>query len=172
MSGLAAMREVTSRADVDLTVVRPLLGVWRHEINKYVRKHHLKFREDASNKNSNPMRNRIRHRVIPYLEKTMSRNIRRNIWRTAMIASEEESFFEMLLPTNLAALAVEPLREMSTALQRRTVRHWLRHANVPDIGFHLIERVRELVDSAASIAKTNLPRDRHVRRRAGRLFIE
>src|SRR5207248_3556492 len=70
-AGLAAMREVSTRCidDVGLTIVRPLLGVWRKEIDNYVRKHRLTFREDASNKNLNPLRNRIRHRVIPYLEK-------------------------------------------------------------------------------------------------------
>src|SRR5947209_5480599 len=51
-SGLGAIREISARRvdDVDLTIVRPLLAVWRNEINNYVRKHRLKFREDASNK--------------------------------------------------------------------------------------------------------------------------
>src|SRR6266498_5098416 len=87
-AGLAAMREVSTRCidDVGLTIVRPLLGVWRKEIDNYVRKHGLTFREDASNKNLNPLRNRIRHRVIPYLEKILGRNIRPAIWRAATIA--------------------------------------------------------------------------------------
>lgn len=174
MSGLAAMREVTTRRveHVDLTLVRPMLATWRGEIDKHVRKHRLKFREDASNADLNPMRNRLRHRIIPYLEKAVGRNIRQNIWRTAVIASEEENFFETLLPANLGALAVKPLRELSAALQRRTLRGWLRDAKVSDIGFDLIERMRELIDATARVAKTNLPQDRHVRRRAGKLFIE
>src|SRR5437763_13827829 len=67
LTGLAAMREVSMRRieDVDLTIVRPLLGVWRDEIDRYVRQHRLKFREDASNKNLAPLRNRFRRRVIP-----------------------------------------------------------------------------------------------------------
>src|SRR6266567_8024904 len=92
LTGLAAMREVSTRriGAVELTIVRSLLSVWRSEINAYVRAHLLKFREDASNKNLSPLRNRIRHRVVPYLEKTLGRNIRQNIWRTATIASDEE----------------------------------------------------------------------------------
>src|SRR4030095_15375990 len=71
-TGLAAMREISTRriGDVDLTIVRPFLGVWRNEIDKYVREHCLKFREDASNKNLAPLRNRLRRRIIPYQEKT------------------------------------------------------------------------------------------------------
>jgi len=176
-TGLSAMREISTRRinDVDLTIVRPLLAVWRSDIDKHVRKHRLKFREDASNKNLTPLRNRIRRRVIPYLEKNLGRNIRQNIWRTATIASEEENFFESLLPeklSSLTALAVEPLRKMSTAVQRRMLHKWLRAAAVSDIGFDLVERVRSLLEEGAKIAKTNLPQDRHVRRRAGQIFIE
>ena len=176
-TGLSGMREVTTRRvdDVDLTIVRPLLGVWRSDIDKYVRKRRLKFREDASNKNLAPLRNRIRRRVIPYLEKTLGRNIRQNIWRTATIMAEEENFFETLLPeklSDLTALAVEPLRKMSLAVQRRMLHKWLRAADVADIGFDLVERVRALLDVTNRVAKTNLPQDRHVRRRAGQIFIE
>ncbi|MEP6603580.1 MAG: tRNA lysidine(34) synthetase TilS [Spartobacteria bacterium] len=173
-AGLAGMREVAKREidDVDLTIVRPLLSVWRSDIDKYVRKHRLKFREDASNKNLAPLRNRVRHRVIPYLEKTFGRSIRQNIWRTATIAAEEGNFFETLLPQNLTTLAVASLRKMSVAVQRRTLHSWLRAAKISNVGFDLIERVRELLDSTGRVAKTNLPQDRHVRRRAGKIFIE
>ena len=177
MSGLAAMRAVSVRKidNVKLQIVRPLLGVWRTEIDDYVREHRLKFRDDASNKNLAPLRNRVRRRIIPYLEKTLDRNIRQNIWRTAMIASEEEGFFETLLPEKLSkftALAVEPLRKMPVAVQRRVLHEWLRAGDVPGVSFDLIERVRALLDLAGGVAKTNLPQNRHVRRRTGHIFIE
>ncbi len=99
-AGLGAMREFSTRRidGIDLTIARPFLCVWRNEIDDYVREHDLKFREDATNKNLNPLRNRIRHRIIPYLEKMLGRNIRKNIWRTAMIAAEEEKWIETKLP--------------------------------------------------------------------------
>src|SRR5436309_12558142 len=83
--GLSGMREVSTRRidNVDLAIVRPFLGVWRKEIDIYVREHRIKFREDASNNNLNPLRNRIRRRIIPYLEKILGRNIRPAIWRAA-----------------------------------------------------------------------------------------
>src|SRR4029453_6309098 len=101
-TGLAAMREVSTRriGDVDLTIVRPLLSVWRDEIDSYVREYRLKFREDASNKNLAPLRNRIRRRIIPYLEKGLGRSIRQNIWRTAVIAAEEENWIDNQLPVS------------------------------------------------------------------------
>jgi tRNA(Ile)-lysidine synthetase, N-terminal domain len=174
-TGLAAMREVSTRRieQVDLTIMRPLLGVWRNEINHYICQRRLKFREDASNKDLGPVRNRLRGRVIPYLEEIFGRNVRRNIWRTAMILAEEENFFELFLPEKFSeVLDAKLLRELPLALQRRMLSKWLRSEKVRDVGFDLIERARALLDRANRVAKTNLPQDRHLRRRGGELFIK
>src|SRR5229473_6623159 len=174
-TGLGAIREVSKRRveDVDLTIVRPFLGVWRSEINDYVRKHRLKFREDASNKHLAPLRNRIRRRIIPYLEKTLDRNIRQSIRRAAVIAAEEESWIEDQLPdTTDSELAVEQLRDLPVALQRREILKWLRARQITNVGFDVVEDVRLLLDHDARVAKVNLPQNRHVRRRAGKIFIE
>jgi tRNA(Ile)-lysidine synthase len=175
LTGLAAMRDVSTRRvdNVDLAIVRPLLSVWRTEIDDYVREHRLKFREDASNKNLVPMRNRIRNRIIPYLEKILGRNIRQNIWRTAIIAAEEESWIDNQVPDSANAdLSVPKLRALPVALQRRAILKWLRTQNISEVGFDVVERVRLLADREAPFAKVNLPRDQHVRRRAGKIFIE
>lgn len=185
-AGLGAIREVSKRRveDVDLTIVRPLLGVWRSEIDDYVRKHRLKFREDASNKNLAPLRNRIRQRIIPFLEKDLGRNIRQSIWRAATIATEEENWIEDQLPNATdvdlaagaspaeAALSVAKLRDLPIALQRREILKWLRTQKIANVGFDVVESVRSLLNHDAPVAKVNLPQDRHVRRRAGKIFIE
>ncbi len=174
-AGLSGMREISTRRidDVDLTIVRPFLGVWRKEIDIYVREHRIKFCEDVSNKNLNPLRNRIRHRIIPYLEKILGRNIRPAIWRAAAIAGEEEHWIEKQLPDSTdAQFSVARLRALPVALQRRAILKWLRAQKISEIGFDVIESVRSLADHDAATAKVNLPRDRHVRRRAGRIFIE
>ena len=174
-AGLAAMREISTRRidSVDLTIVRPFLCVWRKEIDDYVSEHRLRFREDATNKNLTPLRNRIRHRIIPYLEKMLGRNIRQNIWRTAMIAADKEKWIESELSDSTHAdFSVVKLRALPIALQRRALLKWLRAQNVTDVGFDAIERVRSLADSDTRIAKVNLPANRHARGRAGKIFLE
>jgi tRNA(Ile)-lysidine synthase len=174
-AGLSAMREISTRRidGIDLTIVRPFLCVWRKEIDDYIRKHRLMFREDATNKNLTPIRNRIRHRIIPYLEKTLGRNIRQNIWRTAVIAADEEKWIESDLPDSKHAdFSVGKLRALPVALQRRALLKWLRAQNVSNVGFDAIERVRSLADRDARVAKVNLSENRHARRRAGKIFIE
>jgi tRNA(Ile)-lysidine synthase len=176
-AGLASLRETSSHriGRIELTVVRPLLSVWRKQIDKYISARRIKFREDQTNKELGPLRNRVRHRAIPYLEKVFGRNIRQSIWRAAMITADENEWINALIDQETpsgAELSVEKLRAQPVAVQRRVLQKWLRRHEVADVGYDLIERVRALVAPGPSVAKTNLPGARHVRRRAKKIFIE
>lgn len=170
--GLGAMRPVSSFGT--LRIVRPLLGVWRSEIDAYIKQHRLKFRDDATNEELKARRNRMRHRIIPLLEKHSGRNIRATIWRAAAVLAEEEDFLETLVPVGLTKskeLNVAQLRQSPPALQRRVIRKWLAQRGVLDLGFSVIEEVRQLAAGGAP-AKVNLPRAGYARRRAGKIFVE
>lgn len=176
-AGLSAMRPVATRPvdGVELTIVRPLLGVSRGGIDSYIRERGLKYRDDVSNDSIAPMRNRVRHRIIPYIEKQLDRNVRRALWRAATIAADEAEWADALVDSRGAEerdLPVKELREQPRALQRRTIQRWLQAQGVVDLDFDTIELVRALLEPDAPRAKTNLPRDRHARRRAGKLFLE
>ena len=174
LHGQRSIRPVTTHtvAGVELTVVRPLLGVSRSEIDDYVRAHRLRFREDATNEQLDALRNRIRHRVIPMLEKEFGRDIRKTVRRAASIASEEDALLNELVPETSTNLLVKQLRALPVALQRRSVIRWLREHAVTDVGFDLVEQIRAMLETASGPAKINLPGGRHVRRRSGQLFVE
>ena len=55
--------------------IRPLLGCRDAELKDYLRKYGEEWREDASNDDVLIERNRIRHEVIPFLEKTLDRHL-------------------------------------------------------------------------------------------------
>ncbi len=170
--GLGAMRLRSTNGK--LTLVRPLLGVWREEIDRYTEEHQLKFRDDASNDELAARRNRLRHRIIPQLEKEFGRNLRATIWRAASILAEEEDFLEQRTPAGLTSedeLPLPALRQLAPALQRRVLRQWLRNHGINEVGFEVIEAALGLV-VGADPAKINLARGRHLRRRAGKLFLE
>jgi tRNA(Ile)-lysidine synthase len=176
-TGLAGMREVSSRriAGTELTIVRPLLGVWREEIDRYVKAHRIEFRDDATNDNLGPVRNRIRRRLIPYIEKQLGRNVRAIIWRAAMLAADEGEWLQALVDPNESTteqLDAGKLRAQPRALQRRIIHRWLQARGIENLDFELIERVRALLEPDTKIAKTNLPQGRHARRRAKKIFIE
>ena len=175
--GLAGIRPVATRRvnGVQLTIARPLLGTPRNEIDAYLKTHRLKYRDDATNETLAPLRNRIRRRIIPYIEKQLGRKVDRTLWRAAMISADEADWAEMQIDADSARgreLPAKELRAQPRALQRRTIQRWLGARGVTDLDFETIERVRSLLDRDAAIAKVNLPHDRHARRRAGKIFIE
>jgi tRNA(Ile)-lysidine synthase len=174
-AGFGGMRQVAPRKveGVELEIVRPLLGVWRTEIDAYVKAHRVEFRDDATNATLGPVRNRMRHRIIPYIEKQLGRKVRLAIWRAAVIAADESEWLAGLIDSEQTEdLMVRKLRAQPRALQRRIIQQWLQSRDVPDLDFETIERVRALLEPNATVAKTNLPRDLHARRRAGKIFIE
>ena len=173
-AGQRGIRAISVRAvgKTELIVVRPLLGVWRAEIDAYIAAHGLRFREDESNQDVSMLRNRMRHRIIPELEKEFGREIRKTVRRLATIAADEDALLDESVPETSARLAVKQLREMPIALQRRAISQWLRSHAVVNVGFELVESVRSLLDASSGPAKVNLPGNRHARRRAGELFVE
>lgn len=158
---------------LNLLIRRPLLQVWKHEIYEFAAACRLKFREDSSNLSRQMVRNRLRHDLIPEIEKLMGRPVKRALLRTIELSAEEGEFLKSLVPemVSQAELDARVLRNLSVAIQRRTIRGWLRNRNVQDCGFDEIEAVRSLLNRLA-IAKINLPRGVFCRRRAGRLFLQ
>jgi tRNA(Ile)-lysidine synthase len=174
-SGIAAMRRISTYriGKTELTILRPLLGIWRSEIDAFARERALKFREDATNRNLQALRNKIRHRILPDIERQLGRGVRKAIWRAAQIWSEEEAVLDSMVPTDATAnLLVDVLRNLPVALQRRTILKWLRARRIADVSFDVVEGIRSLLEPETKLAKVNLLRDRHVRRRAGKIFIE
>jgi tRNA(Ile)-lysidine synthase len=151
----------------------PLLQVWKDEIREFAAAFRLKFRQDSTNLSRRMTRNRIRHDLIPEIERLMGRSIKPALLRTIEIAGKEGEFVRSQVPVmeSKAELAIRELRKLPVAIQRRTIHDWLRNNDIEDCGFDEIEGVRSLL-TRLEIAKINLPRGAFCRRRAGRLFIQ
>jgi len=132
----------------------------------------LKFCEDKTNREVRSSRNRIRHRILPYINKTFGRDVTKAIWRAAAIWADEESFLHAMTPAVGSRLNVVELRKLAVPLQRRAIVGWLRLNRIPNAGFDLVENVRSLMEPSSLTSKINIPGDRYVRRRAKTIFIE
>ncbi|MGI8603018.1 MAG: tRNA lysidine(34) synthetase TilS [Verrucomicrobiales bacterium] len=175
--GASGMRMI-SQSEGGLTLIRPLLDCWREEIAAYARKHALKWREDASNASLDPLRNRIRHELIPALSQMCQRDVRRTIWKSAAIAEVEDALLSGLTDqawldvAALDGLSVVALRAQPLAIRRRLVERWLRESAVPTVGFSEITGISDLIEPAAAVSKVNLPGGWRARRRSGLLFLD
>ncbi len=59
----------------DGKIIRPILCFKKEEIEKYIDENKLKFVEDSTNFDTNFLRNKIRHSLIPFLEKGFELNL-------------------------------------------------------------------------------------------------
>ena len=168
-AGLAGMKPVSSRDG--LTVIRPMLGVTREEIDLYVAEKKIRFREDRSNAAAAHTRNRIRHAVIPAIRDAFGDSFRAAILRAAEIFRMEDAWAEACVPRFSARLSCKDLRELPDALRHRTALRWLQKSGVPEPGFAEVRRVLTLLDPATGPAKISLPGRLHARRRSGEIFL-
>ncbi len=100
--GLKGMQKVNGR------IIRPLLDVSRVEIQQYAEVHHLQWREDHTNAETQFLRNKIRHELLPVID-GISKEGRGAILKSINhLASENELYRELLkekLPTSNCQLS-------------------------------------------------------------------
>lgn len=168
-AGLAGMKQVSRRDG--LTIIRPLLAVGREEIDRYIAKNAIRYREDGSNASTAHTRNRIRHVVIPAIREAFGPRFRDAVLRASEIFRMEDEWMESQILETGARLSCKELRAMPEALRYRVVIRWLRKSGVPEPGLAETRRVLSLLDPESGPAKVSLPGNLHARRRAGEIFL-
>jgi tRNA(Ile)-lysidine synthase len=121
-------------------LVRPLLPFWRRELRAYARAAGLRWREDPTNRGGDPIRNRIRHRLLPLAERDVAPGARRNLVRLAELAREDERAWDARLEAaereaarregGALVLARAPFRAYDSATATRLLRKLLRQFGV------------------------------------------
>lgn len=150
-------------------IVRPMLDVSRSEVLCYLRGAGIPWRDDSSNADSRYARNRIRHSLLPHLEREWNPKIERVLANTAEWAREEERYWKHrirdLQRTALTEdgpsllLEVSKVRGLQIAEQRRLVHSILRRKRIGarNVGFSHVEAVLGLLASQTGPAAVDLP---------------
>jgi tRNA(Ile)-lysidine synthase len=128
LSGMRVRRE---------DLLRPFLHLEKYRILTYLKEMGLRFLDDSMNTDLRYLRNRVRHRLLPYLEENFDAGVRRALRKTADCLAEDESLLESLTEDALPKVvtcfpppAGMPFRielrravlvEMPRALQRRII---------------------------------------------------
>jgi tRNA(Ile)-lysidine synthase len=140
LEGIAGMRPLSvSPADKTVQLARPLLDIDRAALEAYVRDQKLSFREDATNRDTAFLRNRVRHDLIPSL-KQYQPGVEQTISRLMQIARADSDLVGRLAQDWLERRSV-PFHTLESAVQRRCIALQLVSLRVsPE--FDLIERLR------------------------------
>ncbi|MBI2104788.1 MAG: tRNA lysidine(34) synthetase TilS [Candidatus Omnitrophica bacterium] len=186
LMGLSAI-PVSRRLADGVTVVRPLLEVWRREVLAYLRGEGLTHREDATNADHRFMRNRIRHELLPLLERDYNPNIKGALtqlaeasrWDYAYLQEAAERQWRRMAKARAGApgavtIALAALRRQPRALQRQVVHEAIRRVRgeAGRLEFRHWLEVERLCRACPAGACLDLPGGIRLRREVARLVVE
>ena len=176
LGGIPALR--------DGKIIRPLIMAPRDDILAYIKVRGLATVADATNAQAICLRNRIRNRLIPHLERDYHPMVRTALRRTGLILRDEEDWLESLIgPMAKEAVLADGegwitldasvLARMHVAAARRVIRRAIRHAkgDLRRLEFEHVERIRAFAHRSGDAGPLHLPDRIRVWRRGLRLEI-
>lgn len=171
--GLRGIREVSPLGKT-AKLVRPMLRVSRAEVLAHCTTYDLEFRHDSSNFSPELTRNRIRHDLIPLLQK-FNRRSNEAIIRTAELIATDDDCLGQVAARALAevrmdiGLNAKLLKTYHLAIQRRVLRLWLEEArgDLLRIDAVHISALESLIQRPEGGRVIELPGGGQVRRKSG-----
>ena len=151
-------------------IIRPMLTVTRQEVLAFLEEFNLSYRTDSSNETDDFLRNRIRHHVMPLLERENPR-ICENLSAMALRLRQDEQALQ-----NLSMVPEEPrvetLRQADPAVRSRMLENFLKRQGVKEPEAEHISMAEALVFSDKPGAKAQFPGGVTLRRCYDRLTAE
>ncbi|BBA70309.1 tRNA lysidine(34) synthetase TilS [Geobacter sulfurreducens] len=165
--GLSAMQPVGAGGKY----VRPLLALGRQEIEAYLDARGLAFRQDQTNSDLAFLRNRIRHELVPYLDR-LNPGAASRLARTAELLADDEALLSrlveeastrhvMVTEQGGAICSVDTLRSEPRGLRRRLYRKAIALAkgDLARISFDHVDAIDRLVLSENPSGRLHLPEE-------------
>jgi tRNA(Ile)-lysidine synthase len=150
-----------------IIVIRPLLDISREETAAYCDRNRLEPRTDASNYSLAPLRNRIRHELLPQLRE-YNPGIAGALLRTARLAADDLAFIDGEVGKtrkkvsrklkNAITFDKKPFRALPPSVQRHLLRTSIESllGTIKDVEAAHIEEIMNLLDKPSG-KKTLLP---------------
>lgn len=152
-------------------IVRPLIETSRSDIKAYLKSCGIAHIEDASNSDIRFQRNRIRHQLIPLLQRDYNPNICIALNRLAGLCRDEQTWLNTMLQPILESalidcgsewleLRADRLLDAPPAAQRRLIRMALRNwiGDLKRMGLDHIDAIINLLHNHSAGSRLSLPR--------------
>ncbi len=162
--GLAGVLSTTREG-----IIRPLINVERVEIEDWLEGKGIDWSEDASNRDTTLVRNRIRHELLPHLRDEWNPSIVDALSQLAELSASEEIYWQeeinQILPSvwrkigGTYVATIEPLVSKPLPVQRRLLRAMIEKAkgDLRQIDFSHIENVLLLLNSSEGSGRIQIP---------------
>jgi len=182
LDGLSGIPPVRGR------IIRPIIEIFRNEIEDYCEKNNLQPCLDSSNRKTSFLRNRIRLNLLPFLSQEFNPQINKILFQMGKILREDADFikkegekkFDMVLKKEgrkknqrWLILDVEKLFYLHPALQKRVLRQAIQRVkgNLKGINSYHLDSILSL-DGEKGVKRVNLPENLVVQRQYQNLLFK
>ncbi len=151
-------------------IVRPLINLARTQLLTFLDNRQLEYVSDPSNADTGFTRNRIRHTLLPLLQKEFNTNILEALHRTATITGDENQWLETVVDPLCDAVIHRPdenqihldtaaLGQLARAPARRVIRRAIAalRGNLRRVTFAHIDTLMDLATTGNANARVDLP---------------
>jgi tRNA(Ile)-lysidine synthase len=161
-SGLAGLAGILPVAEPGL--VRPLLELTRAEIEDWLCRRSITWREDATNQDRSYARNRLRHDILPLLAESFNPRLEEALANLATLAKDEERYWEAeidRLQPPIQEPVIIPVSALATpaAVARRLIRRFIQtvKGDLRQIEFAHVERILAMAQSSEGHDRVQIP---------------
>lgn len=182
LQGLAGIEPARSHGT--LRIVRPMLDLSRADIRAYLAARELRYREDASNTALSHTRNRIRHRLLPLIERELNPAARDALLQLGWQAREWNRLFKKRVAAAWRAVRIdgEPgeialdaaaLGRLSPVLVTALIQLALKQLDAPlgRIGFERLRAAAALLSSTRTGRRIEMAGGFRAERLRGRIVV-
>ena len=150
-------------------LVRPLIEVERDEVEQWLGDRGIDWREDATNRDTALVRNRIRHQLLPELKKEWNPSIVEVLAQLAELSADEETYWQQQMDRLMATVwkrtgtafvaHVDQVKRLPRPVQRRLVRAMIEQAKggLHQIDFNHIESILLLLNGPDGSGRVQIP---------------
>jgi len=166
-------------------IIRPLLDVTREEIEAYISQRGLEFRIDSTNLEDIYTRNKIRLKLIPYIDENFNVDIKKALSRMGSLLSDDADYINSCAKAEFdkvctiddewgARIEVAKLAALHDAISSRAVRMAIAAiaGDIKGIQQVHIEYVMELARSGKEGSRIDIPRGLMVIKENGHIAIK
>lgn len=126
----AGIRGLKGMQPVNGHIIRPLLDISREEIHQYAMENGIKWREDHTNAETQFLRNKIRHELLPVID-SISKEGRASILKSISHLASENELYRELVKEKLESIVPQGVLCSFNNLSEQLLFEWLR-----DYGFN------------------------------------
>ncbi len=167
-SGLQGLSGIVPRREfAGYLLIRPLIGITRKEVDAYLKRKKVTARIDATNFQDRFLRNRIRNKLLPFLEKRFNKNIKVLLSNMAESAGYDYDYLNKAAEKAAKGMGkripIHIFLKLHPALQRLVLRAAVRKIakDTRRITFQHIKELQDLLYNRPVDSIVDLPKSLH-----------